>query len=252
MYDSLKHLINITNFLTLLPSFVFEYLGVVSISNTAALILLDVTIIIKRSDHLRDPCHQGMPKKVTKRRASRPSGPYDLRPGTVHPATTMDVYHSASQPTTTSWTAPGYSTYAPEMMAHMAPYATSPALYHQVHHPSMATPVLPPVHHPRGHTRMSSHFSQAAATQAWTTEEDELLVMAKKKGMQWSAISEAYFPEKSGNSVENATKGFRPNNEPTFQKHGWSIFHSSTKNCVRRSGSHLRNSSVTSGKGLSQ
>ena len=47
---------------------------------------------------------------------------------------------------------------------------------------------------------MSSHFSQAAATQAWTTEEDELLVMAKKKGMQWSAISEAYFPEKSGNS----------------------------------------------------
>ena len=48
--------------------------------------------------------------------------------------------------------------------------------------------------------RGSMHFSHGAAAQAWTTEEDELLVLAKKKGMQWSAISEAYFPEKSGNS----------------------------------------------------
>lgn len=38
------------------------------------------------------------------------------------------------------------------------------------------------------------------ATGPWTQEEDEILLDAKQKGMQWSVIHEKFFPLKTGNA----------------------------------------------------
>ena len=140
-----------------------------------------------------------MPKQPTRRRQTRPSGPYDLRPSNTNSIDHMAGYHSVPQQSPTTWD-PVYETYPTgSMMSNMPNYAQSPYIPHVSMAPQPTPALAKPHSNGIAHQRYH-HLQHNVSGQGWTDGEDQLLVEAKKKGLQWNAISEQYFTGKSGNA----------------------------------------------------
>ena len=99
-------------------------------------------------------------------------------------------------------------------MTSMPHYSQSPYMA-QMPMPSHPMPALPHSHSTRI-TRQQYDHPPNVSSQGWTEAEDRRLLEAKKRGLQWSAICEQYFPGKTGNAC-------RKRHERILQKNraGW-------------------------------
>lgn len=93
------------------------------------------------------------------------------------------------------------------MTAQVAPYLQMgagpswPSHYHHSHQPPPLTLIpIPNTHHTMSALQTPITPLQPASTGPWTSNEDDVLISARRRGEGWSQIHEKYFPGKSANA----------------------------------------------------
>lgn len=93
------------------------------------------------------------------------------------------------------------------MAAQVAPYPHMgvapawPSHYHNSHQPPPLTLIpIPNTHHTMSALQTPATPLQHTSTGPWTSNEDHVLMSARRRGEGWSQIHEKYFPGKSANA----------------------------------------------------